>query len=202
MSYGLNVKNSNDIILIDQDYSNYAVFSQGILPNGSAPLTSSNADELIYYTSDTNGDVVFYDPFSGVWSGSAIRYIRLRPLSAAAPGNEPWGLRVYDNQSRNVFDSSSRYIKPVGMYSFSPFGANQTYNLPAPTLGRKLWFSNQVFKLIECQDTGMGFGEGSATAIVRNSATSWTLRSETGLMGPPATFANSYAAYFFMVIEA
>lgn len=203
MTYGLNVTNANDIVLIDQDFSNYAVFAEGTLPNGSAGLTTSFPDELIYYTLDTNGGSAAYDQWGGTWAVSGVlRYIRMRPMSAAAPGSETWGLQVYDSQSKTVFDSSSRYIKPVGMYSYLPYGANTNYSLPATTLGRKLWFSGQVFKLIECQDTGMGFGDLYCSGIIRNSATSWTVSGSFTFMGPPGTFANSFASFFFLVIEA
>lgn len=203
MSFGMSVVNLNDVVVIDSDYSNYGVFSEGILTNGSAPLTTIYSDELVFYSIDANGGWASFAVIEGVWfSNTQIRYIRMRPLSAKIPGNEQYGLRVFNNQSKMVFDSSSTYIKPVGMYSYLPYGSATNYTVPTPFVGKRVWFSGQVFKFIECQDTEMGFGEVYCSGLRRNSQNSWTISNNYSSVGPPATFGNTFSAFSFLVIEA
>jgi hypothetical protein len=203
MSFGISVVNTGGVVVIDNDYSNYAVFAEGTIASGSAPLTTIYPDELIFYTIDTNGGEASFAIFENIWYASgAFRYIRVRPLSSVAPGPESYGIRVFDSQNKTVFDSSSKYIKPVGMYSYLPFGGTTNYTLPAPSAGKKLWFSGQVFKFIEVQDTGSNSGDAYCTGLIRNSQTSWSMSGQFISSGPPATFGNSHASFKFLVIEA
>lgn len=203
MSFGISVVNTNNLIVIDQDYANYAIFEEGTILNDSGPLDTIYSDELVYYTIDGNGGWASFAVISGYWMvGGTLKYIRMRPLNSINnPGSESFGIRVFDEQNRTIFDSSSRYVKPVGMYSYMPMGSYSTYSLPTPASGKRLWFSGQIFKFIENVQNGE-VGSSFCTGITRNSATSWTLKNDYESWGPPADFINTYSPFFFLVIEA
>lgn len=202
MTFGLSVVNDAGVIVIDSDYSNYAIIQVGTLANGAALLTPNDPTELIFYRPVGNGDSASFTNFSNYWyvSGS-LEFIRCIPLKVSEPVSEAYGLQVFDSIGGRVFDSSSSYVKPVGMYSYTPSAGSSSYTLPAPPGTKNLWFSSQVFKFIENIDTGMGFGEYFMTKLIRNSLTSYTLTTHS-FAGPPATFSNSFQPFQFLVIEA
>lgn len=204
MAYGLSVINPSNIVVIDQDYSNYGVTAEGTLANGSSLLTPAYSDELIFYCLTNNGNSAAITHLDGprwVVSGE-LRYVRMRPLATHTLGTATHGLRVFNSSGLPVFDSNSRYFKPVGMYTCNPTaGITSFTNLPAVASGKRLWFSSQVFKFLECMDTGYGFGDAYSTMLVRNSATSYTLTS-TSYTGPPFNISNTFQPFQFLVIEA
>jgi len=122
MSYGISVLNSSGFVQIDPDYSNYAVLVRGAASgNGyvhidfptqpKPPLVFAKfaaTDRWLALTGLTNSRATFFIYPDAGWNTAAsgsFSYAICVPFEDISPPNDQFGLKVFSQNGRVVFDS-------------------------------------------------------------------------------------------------
>jgi len=175
MSYGLTVKNSSDIIQIDQDYSNYILIDSGTIEASSTTVIGAGSDfpwlaydalygvsnYVVFFRSDTYNVLFALKSARStnytIWaSASIILEYRVFVSAATLTSNTNFGLNVYKGDGEIAFTSNASYLNICSSVSLNgglaPY--SREYTLP-PTKGIKRWVS--------LRDTDGGRGTGGVS---------------------------------------
>lgn len=118
MSYGFYCKNSDNITQIDENYSNFAIYSSGVGTIGPAP-PSYNKRLFISLTSSHWFWVIDTAEFGNLDTG--------------------FGLNIYKPDQTLVFSTNKRYPTIRGCYPFLSTDGGQV-NISPPSYGKNLYY--------------------------------------------------------------
>lgn len=139
------------------------------------------------------------------WGG--LDYVVAQPLADKGPSSG-YGLLVWDEASRLVFDSGNQYLKIVASYVLQARGVStQTFNLPAPSPGKKLYFCLSAFGLT---NASVGGGEEEHFGQAARFISDTTIQVQSEYLQSylyPGSFNQSHWAlsvgsiYFLIIAE-
>lgn len=170
MGFGISVINTNNSVIINEEYRNYHLIESGIVSN-SGTLPSDSSTSLIFLRPSTFGATIYASAASGsyvkVTSGS-IEWVRV--AESLAPSTATYGLRVYQSTGNISFDSGRRLFLPVSVHRItqqvSGFGSSTSISQPAaPRVGKKRYCSASSFRL-----SGLA---GAEPKFFRQTGISW-----------------------------
>lgn len=150
MSYGLNVRNENDEMIVDQDYANYALWASGTITQALGTFGTpwnfpalAAEPPLLFLSSPTRfvacpGYAMSGANFAGVYliwedggnSGSAglsVDYRLYLPASSRGASGDGYGLRVFRSDGSIAFDAGYDYLKIAAMAAPARSSGMQTY---------------------------------------------------------------------------
>lgn len=134
MSYGIRIINNANIILIDQDYANYTLYSSGATSYGIAVPNVSGALVFIRNINGTNQkSYIVSGGFPGttaILGGPSVDFMVLIPSSALTPSHT-YGANVYKGDGQLVFSTDYSYLTLAAIPSVNALTAGEV----AVTLG-------------------------------------------------------------------
>lgn len=169
MSYGLMVEGEGGRLVIDPDYSGYAVHSYGTLAvNGGSMLPNVSYRQLSLPAGVSNPIILFRPPVGRLinYHGTHIfshggnvnlPFAILVPANELPQSSESHGLRVWDSQGRTVFDSGHTIADTLSTYTYRGTA------LPTVSAGVNDWIA------ADTSGVSGGFEDGSGQFIIIQS---------------------------------
>jgi hypothetical protein len=153
MSYGINIYNAANNIIINQDFTNYHVVSSGTLANDAAWPTIA-ANDILFIRANTAGAIVKCNiPVANISvSAGLVEYVVVR--RTPSPSASTFGLRVYQSDGVSIaFDSGAAAAKIVSSYTkvgrsdgfFAYWNVTLNQPIAVPT-GRKRYITAEPFR--------------------------------------------------------
>jgi hypothetical protein len=152
MSYGIEILNNNDRIVIDLNYANFGLFSNSLstaTPGSTYPglANTTSSDLILARANNTANGRVARGVVANTWCGttdeaaSAIRYYVLRRFDQLNPSTAAgYGVAVYNTSSNVIFTSNIAKNFEIVAAGTHNSAASNTLNIAFPS--STTWYSD------------------------------------------------------------
>ena len=192
MSYGFAVYNDLGLYLINENYSNYLMQSQGSgVYSVSSQSPAVSAGELLFVRPSTLSSTTVIDtvvgtrPFARTTGGTSVSMDWVKMKKSPPPSSENYGIRVYQADGSLAYDSGFKPLSPIAsatLVAVASYSARQsTVTLPPVPVGKKGYISAGCLRNTGVMSSGaMGFlGTPVGMQVIFNSETSVQLRENS-----------------------